>query len=100
MDPSLFGWKKSADWVIMVFFGSTGSITGAVLSAFILTGLPEMLRFLLNYRSVFYAVLVLLIINFKPSGLLGDFELTPARIRRLFDKKPRPTAEAVAGGQE
>lgn len=99
VDPSLFGWKKSADWVIMVFFGSTGSITGAVLSAFILTGLPEMLRFLMNYRSVFYAVLVLLIINFKPSGLLGDFELTPTHIRRLFRKKPKPAAQGNTGVQ-
>src|SRR5699024_7741236 len=65
VDPSGFGWKKSADWVIMVFFGGVNSLTGSTLGAFILSALPQMLRDLQNYRYVIYAVLVLLILNFK-----------------------------------
>lgn len=86
VDPSLFGWRKSADWVIMVFFGGVNSLTGSILSTFVLSGLPEVLRFLSDYRVIFYAVLVLLIINFKPSGLLGEWELSPAGIRYLINK--------------
>ena len=82
VDPSIFGWKKSADWVIMVFFGGVNSLTGSILGATILSGLPEVLRGLANYRSIIYAVLVLLIINFKPSGILGEYEITD-----LFKKK-------------
>lgn len=93
VDPTIFGWKRSADWVIMVFFGGMGSLTGAVLSTFILSGLPEMLRFLQNYRTIFYAVLVLVVINFKPSGLLGDWELTPANIKKLFVRKDKTKSE-------
>lgn len=89
VDPTLFGWKKSADWVIMVFFGGVNSLTGSILGTFILTGLPEVLRFLADYRSIFYAVLVLLIINFKPSGLCGEWELTPSGVKRLFAKKQK-----------
>lgn len=84
VDPTLFGWRKSAEWVIIVFFGGVNSLTGSILSAFVLSGLPEVLRFLLSYRAVIYAVLVLLIINFKPAGLLGEWELTPANVKRLF----------------
>lgn len=84
VDPSLFGWRKSADWVIMVFFGGSGSLTGAILSTIILSGLPEVLRFLADYRGIFYAALVLLVINFKPSGLLGTWELSPGNVKRLF----------------
>jgi branched-chain amino acid transport system permease protein len=87
VDPSVFGWRKSADWVIMVFFGGINSLTGAVLSAFILTGLPELLRFLARYRSIFYALLVLAVINFKPTGLLGHWELTPVNIMKIFRGK-------------
>jgi branched-chain amino acid transport system permease protein len=87
VDPSVFGWRKSADWVIMVFFGGVNSLTGAILSAFILTGLPEVLRFLAQYRSVFYAILVLMVINFKPEGLLGNWEFTPQNIQKLFNRK-------------
>lgn len=86
VDPSGFGWKKSADWVIMVFFGGVNSLTGSVLGAFILTALPQFLRQLQNYRYVIYAVLVLLIINFKPSGLLGEWELTVGNVKKLIGK--------------
>ena len=82
MDPSGFGWKKSADWVIMVFFGGVNSLTGSTLGAFILSALPQFLRDLQNYRYVIYAVLVILIINFKPSGLLGEWELTIGNIKK------------------
>ncbi len=89
VDPTLFGWRKSAEWVIIVFFGGVNSLTGSILSAFVLSGLPEVLRFLLNYRAIIYAVLVLLIINFKPSGLLGEWELTPANVKRIFHRGNR-----------
>ncbi len=86
VDPTLFGWQRSAEWVIMVFFGGVNSLTGSILSTFLLSGLPEVLRFLQNYRAIIYAVLVLLIINFKPSGLLGEWELTPRGVRNLFTR--------------
>ena len=86
VDPSGFGWKKSADWVIMVFFGGVNSLTGSTLGAFILSALPQVLRGLQNYRYVIYAVLVLIILNFKPSGLLGEWELSIRGIRNLFRK--------------
>ena len=44
VDPTGFGWKKSADWVIMVFFGGVNSLTGSTLGAFILSALPQALR--------------------------------------------------------
>lgn len=90
VDPTGFGWKKSADWVIMVFFGGVNSLTGSTLGAFILSALPQVLRGLQNYRYVIYAVLVLLILNFKPSGLLGEWELTPRNLKALFAKRSKP----------
>jgi branched-chain amino acid transport system permease protein len=84
VDPTLFGWKKSAEWIIMVFFGGSNSLTGSILGTFLLSGLPEVMRALAEYRSVVYAVLVLLIINFKPSGLLGEWEFTLKNIKALF----------------
>lgn len=83
VDPTGFGWKRSADWVIMVFFGGVNSLTGSTLGAFILSALPQMLRGLQNYRYVIYAILVLLIINFRPSGLLGEWELTPKNVAAI-----------------
>ncbi|WP_281532055.1 branched-chain amino acid ABC transporter permease [Anaerocolumna aminovalerica] len=91
VDPTLFGWKLSGEWVIMNFFGGVSSLTGSILSAVILTALPEMLRFLSDFRMVFYAVVVLLVLNFKPAGLLGTWELTPKNVKKLFQKKKEGT---------
>ncbi len=90
VDPTLFGWKKSAEWVIMVFFGGVNSLTGSILSTVVLSGLPEVLRFLQSYRAIIYAVLVLLVINFKPAGLLGEWELTPANLKRIIRRGSTP----------
>ena len=89
VDPTGFGGKKSADWVIMVFFGGVNCLTGSTLGAFILSALTQVLPGLQNYRYVIYAVLVLLIINFKPSGLLGEWEFTPRDIARSARKLKR-----------
>lgn len=93
VDPTGFGWKKSADWVIMVFFGGVNSLTGSTIGAFILSALPQALRSLQSYRYVIYAVLVLIILNFKPSGLLGEWELTPRNVRALFTKRNKKSAK-------
>lgn len=90
----------------MVFFGGVNSLTGSTLGAFILSALPQALRGLQNYRYVIYAVLVLLILNFKPSGLLGEWELTPRNLQQAFAKLGKRTLpkggvnHGTAGSQE
>lgn len=75
VEPNNFNWAKSAEWIIMVFFGGIGSLSGAVISALVLGALPEVLRFASEWRIVVYCVIVLAVINFRPSGLLGESEL-------------------------
>lgn len=86
VDPTIFGWKKSADWVIMVFFGGVNSLTGSTIGSFILTALPQLMRSLESYRYIAYAIVVLIIINFKPNGIFGEWELTPTNIKKTFIK--------------
>ena len=93
VDPTGFGWKKSAAWVILVFFGGVNGLTGSTLGACVLSALPQALRCLQSYRYVIYAILVLIILNFKPSGLLGEWELSPRNIRALFTKRNKKTAK-------
>ena len=42
--PTDFGWKKSADWVIMVFFGGVNSLTGSIFGGAFLTFLPQYMQ--------------------------------------------------------
>jgi len=80
VDPTIFVWNRSAEWLIIVFFGGLNSLTGALLSGVVLGMLPELLRSISNMRIIIYSVLVLLIINFRPQGLLGAYEFSITRL--------------------
>lgn len=81
VDPSVFVWNRSAEWLIMLFFGGMGSLTGAVVSGFSLGLLPELLRAANNLRIIIYCIVVLVVINFRPQGMFGTHELS---LKRLF----------------
>lgn len=87
VEPIMFGWSKSAEWVIIVFFGGVSSLTGSIFSGLILTLLPEVLRFASEYRIALYSILILLVLNFKPKGLLDEAELNLNFFRRILKKQ-------------
>ena len=82
LEPGYYNWTVSAEWLIIVFVGGINSLTGAMVSSVILTGLPELLRFASAWRILIYCVIVLLIINYRPNGIFGDWE-----INRLWKKR-------------
>ncbi len=83
LNPTMFSFLKSVDFVIFVVLGGMGSITGTVIASFVLTYLQEFLRFLKDYRLVIYPFILILIMLFRPQGLLGRAELS---ITGLLDK--------------
>lgn len=86
VEPSMFGWLKSAEWIIMVFFGGRGSITGTVLSSLVLLSLPELLRFADEWRTIIYCITVIIILSYRPNGVLGDKEFSFRAIAGWFKK--------------
>jgi len=89
VEPGAFGWVVSAEWMIIVFVGGVNSLTGAVIATFILTGLPEFLRFASEWRIAIYCIIVLLILNFRPSGIFGEHEISLRFLQKLFRKGER-----------
>lgn len=87
LEPAAFNWTISAEWTIFVFVGGVNSLTGAVLVTIVLSGLPEVLRFASEWRIAIYCVIVLLVINYRTAGLMGDIELGPRMLSRLFRKR-------------
>jgi branched-chain amino acid transport system permease protein len=55
----------------MVILGGLGNVSGAILGAVALVSLPEMFRVLAEYRMLIYGIALLLLIRFRPQGLLG-----------------------------
>jgi branched-chain amino acid transport system permease protein len=79
--PTQFGFVGSISILIMVYAGGMGSITGSIVAAFALTFLSEGLRIVLEnfgapieWRMVIYAVLLIVIMLFRPEGLMGGKE--------------------------
>lgn len=85
-----FDYNYSINLLVMVVLGGMGSFTGATLSAIVLTVLPEMLRVLNQYRMIIYSVILIVMMLFRPSGLLGRREFQISKIvDKLFPpKKP------------
>jgi len=55
----------------IVILGGMGHVAGAVLGAVLLVGLPELFRVAVEYRVLIYGVTLLLLVRFRPQGLLG-----------------------------
>lgn len=55
----------------MVILGGMGNMLGAVVGAVLLTALPEAFRGLVDYRYIVYGLVLLMLIRFRPQGLLG-----------------------------
>ncbi len=80
INPSSFDFMKSVEIVIMVVLGGMGSVSGAILAAFILTFLPEALRPLqdlthVDLRMVIYSLMLILMMLLRPQGIFGRQEL-------------------------
>ena len=74
--PDMAQFLRSIDFLIYVVLGGMGSMTGSILAAYTLTYLQEFLRFLQDYRLVIYPVLLIVMMLFRPKGLLGMKEFS------------------------
>lgn len=81
ISPQDFGFMKSIELLNMVVLGGMGSIPGTMLGTVVLTLLPELLRVVAEYRLLFYGALLVILMIFRPNGLLGDV--------RWYDVKKR-----------
>jgi branched-chain amino acid transport system permease protein len=86
LNPTMFNFLKSADFLVIVVLGGMGSITGTVITGFILTYLQEFLRILQDYRLVIYPLILILMMLFRPAGIMGTKELS---FVKLFTRKTR-----------
>jgi len=89
LNTKKFDYNTSILILVFVVLGGIGNMTGSMIAAVILTALPEMLRFLNNYRMLIYAIvlIVIMLFNWAPASL--DFR---SRMReRLWKKRGSDT---------
>lgn len=86
LDPKSFDFLKSFEILTFVVMGGMGSLSGSILSTSILTYLPEVLRVFAEYRMVFYPAVLLILMLFRPQGLLGTKELSLKPLYKVINK--------------
>jgi len=72
ISASDFSFPVSISLLSMLVLGGMGNLWAPLIGALIIGSLPEIFRPLVNYRILFYTVLLLLMIRFQPGGLLGE----------------------------
>ncbi len=79
--PNNFTFADSLLMVSIVILGGLGNSLGLVPAAIIVLVLPEKLQFIQEYRFLFYAALVIVILLFRPDGLI------PRKTRLFFKER-------------
>lgn len=88
--PSDFTFMKSIDVLIIVVFGGIGSYTGSFVAAILLGIINTFLQPFGQLRMVIYAIALILIMIFRPGGLLGTWEWRLGSIvKDKFFNKPK-----------
>lgn len=87
--PKNFGYNMSITILVFVVLGGIGNIRGSIIAAVVLTLLPELLRFLSDYRMLIYAVvlIVTMILVWSPGGIAFREKLGTLSIFKKKEKE-------------
>ena len=78
--PGDFGFMMSINILMIVVLGGLGSMMGSIIGAIVLTSLQLLMQGLNQYRMIIYALLLVLVMIFKPSGLMGTYDFSMGHI--------------------
>ena len=93
IEPGSFALVHSLRILLMVVVGGSGFFFGPLLGAAVVILLPEVLRFTEGYYLMIYAALVIVLMAFCPSGLMGVW----GQLRDRFQRKTIARADMQAG---
>ena len=85
VNPTSFTFFESALILAIVVLGGMGSTVGVVIAAFVLTVVPELLRNFADYRVLLFGVLMVVMMIWKPRGLI--------RVNRMGVAAPQGVAK-------
>lgn len=91
ISPSDFAYHRAVEILIFTVFGGSEVITGSIFGATFLTLMPEVLRFLSEYRYIIYGVLLVLLMAIRPQGIID------INVLNWFKKLKRVKGEDVHG---
>lgn len=81
--PSGFDFMTSINILVIVVLGGMGSMAGSLIAAAVLTSLPLALQGFNDYRMIIYSLLLIIVMVFKPTGLMGNYDFS---MKHLLEK--------------
>jgi branched-chain amino acid transport system permease protein len=87
IDPNSFTFDTSTTILSIVILGGMGTIRGTFLGALILIVFPELSRALMDYRFVVYGIILVVMMRFRPQGVLGWKSQVPYPLSRRVKKE-------------
>ncbi len=76
INPASFTFLESAIILCIVVLGGMGSIAGVIIGALILILMPEYLRALSEYRMLAFGAVLVMMMVFRPQGMIGNIRKT------------------------
>ncbi|MER2237780.1 MAG: branched-chain amino acid ABC transporter permease [Psychrobacillus sp.] len=70
ISPADFAYHRAIDILIFSIFGGSEVIWGAIFGATFMTLLPEALRFISEYRYMIYGIILIVLMAFRPQGII------------------------------
>ena len=92
--PDQFGFLKSIDILVIVVLGGLGSLSGTVIAAILLAIVSTVLAEFSDVRMIIYSLVLVLIMIFRPGGLMGSREISDTILGRVF-KRGKATEGAL-----
>lgn len=74
VSPSDFAYHRAVEILVFAVFGGSEVIWGPIFGAIFLTSMPEFLRFISDYRFMVYGALLIVMMAYRPQGLI-DFKV-------------------------
>lgn len=87
ISPADFSYHRAVEILIFAVFGGSEIIWGPIFGATFLTSMPEFLRSVDDYRYLIYGVIIVLMMAFRPQGLIDHHTLS--FFRKLKNKKDK-----------
>jgi branched-chain amino acid transport system permease protein len=100
IEPASFGLNLSLNLLLMVIIGGSGAFFGPFVGALFAVLMPEWLRFTEGYYLMAYAVLVMVLIAFCPTGTLGLVDRVTSFLRNRAASELRKTQPSLMSNEE
>lgn len=84
ISPDTFVYNDSITILTMVLIGGSGTVVGPVIGAVLLTLLPELLRSLVLYRMLIYGLIVVIMMQIRPNGILGSYNTRSSYLEAIM----------------